>query len=328
MQLKPFNPNAGEYSYPGTSNHSFNILSETLREMRVGNYKYPLRVKFPETIGLDPWSEDLTDQEKGIIFFECRENKTYFFREVLRVYNPGLSEYLPFKISTETLGILYAVDNHLEDVWFQAGRQDGKTIWGLGLELHTLLFETNVTQVYLESNRTITEHHFNSMLKKKIIAVPEWLFEAFDYSMSDHLDLVQIADTVLYGGFEQKAKKNGTESLHYWPSHDNEVAINQCRSLSPARLTVDNIEHSRHGLATWQTQLMASCAARDCRKKRELPTLTNYYSTDHWHEGSRFQTDMARHLGKSRAWIMWHPSLLDADYIFPSLMVRKYRSSH
>lgn len=75
-----------------TKNTSFLVLAETYRRMGIENYDFILSLLQPELQGVDPFSPDLTKEQKFMITREVKWNPWYYLREVSRVPIQGVAE--------------------------------------------------------------------------------------------------------------------------------------------------------------------------------------------------------------------------------------------
>lgn len=75
-----------------TKNTSFLRLAEVYRKMGIVNCLFLLALHNPRLQGVDPFSEDLTQQQMEWILAECKFNPWYYFREIARVPVQGSPE--------------------------------------------------------------------------------------------------------------------------------------------------------------------------------------------------------------------------------------------
>lgn len=75
-----------------TKNKSFLDVHYRLKNAGVKNNAFHLTLLNPELQGVDPYAEDLTEEQKRAIIKECSENICYYLREVLRVKQHGAME--------------------------------------------------------------------------------------------------------------------------------------------------------------------------------------------------------------------------------------------
>jgi len=68
-----------------TKNTSFKRTAEIFRQQGIKNYFFLLQLNNPMLKGVDPYSENLTNEQVLWIAEECRTNFWYFLREVCKV---------------------------------------------------------------------------------------------------------------------------------------------------------------------------------------------------------------------------------------------------
>lgn len=77
-----------------TKNESFLDVHYKLKDAGIKNNAFHLALFNPELQGVDPYAEDLTDEQKQAIIKECSENIFYYLREVLRVKPAGVERHM------------------------------------------------------------------------------------------------------------------------------------------------------------------------------------------------------------------------------------------
>lgn len=92
-----------------TKNKTFILTNEELKQLDVINNEFMLELHNEELLNIDPFSPDLTDQEKSAIIKECTINPWYFLREIVRIPNNG--ELKPFELNQGNTAMLYLFFN-------------------------------------------------------------------------------------------------------------------------------------------------------------------------------------------------------------------------
>lgn len=103
-----------------TTNESFLRTAELFRQQGIKNFGFILQLNNPLLIGVDPYSEDLTEDQKVMIFNECRTNFWYFLREICRL-RPGMA----FKANRGNISFMWNYLNHITTYMIMP-RQQGK----------------------------------------------------------------------------------------------------------------------------------------------------------------------------------------------------------
>jgi hypothetical protein len=109
-----------------TKNKSFLHLADTYRQMGIKHYYFMLALHNPSLQGVDPFSPNLTLQQKLDIAYECKTNVWYFFREVARFPPVSGIEPMEFKANRGNIALTWCFLNHLTAILIQP-RQTGKT---------------------------------------------------------------------------------------------------------------------------------------------------------------------------------------------------------
>lgn len=91
------------------TNKSFSDVVDFLRKREI-DVAYILRLNNKELLNINPWSEDLTSDQKNDIIKECMENVWYYIRCIARVYKQGCSTVLPIGLNVGTMAMITAYD--------------------------------------------------------------------------------------------------------------------------------------------------------------------------------------------------------------------------
>lgn len=103
-----------------TKNESFIRTAEVFRLQGIKNFYFILQLNNRALQGVDPFSPDLTESQKVMIFKECRENFWYFLREVCR-----LKPDQPFLANRGNISFIWTYLNHITTYMIMP-RQQGK----------------------------------------------------------------------------------------------------------------------------------------------------------------------------------------------------------
>lgn len=103
-----------------TPNKSFIRTAEIFRRQGIKNYYFHLQLNNPLLKGVDPYSPDLTEEQKVMILNECRENFWYFLREVCK-----LRHDIHFRANRGNISYIWTYLNHITTYMIMP-RQQGK----------------------------------------------------------------------------------------------------------------------------------------------------------------------------------------------------------
>lgn len=106
-----------------TKNLSFLRTAEVFRKQGIKNYYFLLQLNNPMLKGVDPYAEDLTNEQRVWIAQECQENFWYFLREVCRL-KPDLN----FMANRGNISFIWTYLNHITTYMIMP-RQQGKMQW-------------------------------------------------------------------------------------------------------------------------------------------------------------------------------------------------------
>src|SRR5574344_1605334 len=90
-----------------TKNRSFLETSVVLKNHGVKNCYFMLQLFDESLVGVDPYSPDLTPEQKVRIYTEIRRNKWYFLREVYRLQDQGNENGIQYKLNIGNLAQSY-----------------------------------------------------------------------------------------------------------------------------------------------------------------------------------------------------------------------------
>lgn len=103
-----------------TKNISFLRTAELFRQQGIKNYYFILQLNNPLLQGVDPYDENLTEEQKVMISHECKTNFWYFLREVCQL-RPGM----PFKANRGNISFIWTYLCHVTSYMIMP-RQQGK----------------------------------------------------------------------------------------------------------------------------------------------------------------------------------------------------------
>ena len=164
-----------------TKNLSFLKMYLKLKELGVKNRGFFLELYDKSLTNVDPFSEDLTQEEKSRIYIECCKNVWYFLREVARV--PVRGKNSPYILNLGNLTLSWAKSKNINQITLLP-RQHGKTIGCCCYDLWVQDFGTiNSTILYLNKSYPDAVENLKrtSDLRQNY---PEWLKDMV-YSSDD-----------------------------------------------------------------------------------------------------------------------------------------------
>jgi hypothetical protein len=103
-----------------TKNTSFLRTAEIFRQQGIKNYYFLLQLNNPALIGVDPYDENLTNEQKVMVMRECQTNFWYFLREVCK-----LRADRQFMANRGNISFIWNYLNHITQYMIMP-RQQGK----------------------------------------------------------------------------------------------------------------------------------------------------------------------------------------------------------
>jgi hypothetical protein len=103
-----------------TTNTSFLRTAEIFRQQGIKNYYFLLQLNNPALVGVDPYDENLTHDQKLMVMHECETNFWYFLREVCK-----LRPDRQFLANRGNISFIWSYLNHITTYMIMP-RQQGK----------------------------------------------------------------------------------------------------------------------------------------------------------------------------------------------------------
>ena len=110
-----------------TTNESFLRLASVYKKMGIENNVFHLTLLQPELQGVDPFSTELTQEQKVMITMECKYNPWYFLREVVRIPPQSGNTPVPYIANRGNIALTWCFFNHIDFALIQP-RQTGKSV--------------------------------------------------------------------------------------------------------------------------------------------------------------------------------------------------------
>lgn len=153
-------------------NISFLKMTQELKKLGVKDYLFPIYVNDPSVIGLDPYSKDLTTDQKYAIFNETKNNLMYF-ASYARLPSQG-GTTMPVELNIGRLAILFCFMRNCNSI-VNLNRQSGKTTLNMLAMLWAACFRTRNTNIYLlhKSQDGSTEDLKRIQEMKELL--PKWI---------------------------------------------------------------------------------------------------------------------------------------------------------
>lgn len=156
-----------------TSNKSALEMVSTLKAMGIENCFFFLALHDQSLKGLNPYSPDLTLEQKSKILKECRVNPWYMFRELARVPAAAGAPAEQLRFNRANICLWWLFYNHVTSILIQP-RQTGKSLCSDFIKVEGLNFRAENTRINLftKDDKLRRENVLN--IKKILEAFPSW----------------------------------------------------------------------------------------------------------------------------------------------------------
>lgn len=198
-----------------TTNLSFLKLYHILTELGIKNSTFFLTLYDRSLLDVDPFDENLTDEQISRIIYECTINPWYFLREAVRVPASGISK---FEIHRGNLALIWAVLNNI-DVYNILPRQSFKTFSIAAIILWIMYFGGYRTEIMLYANSDPNLKNNMSRVRALRDYLPKYL-QFHDNKMDKDSD-----DNIYFSGLGNSIKKKA-------PGRSVEASVNVGRGFS------------------------------------------------------------------------------------------------
>ncbi len=159
-----------------TRNKSFLDLAALYKKMGIKNYYFHLALLQPALADVDPFREDLTEEQHAMIKLECIYNPWYFIREILRF--PPVSGDKPIQLiaNRANISLWWCFLNHI-DYYLIQPRQTGKSVNSDGISIWYQLFGAKQSRGNLFTKNADLIKENIARLKKIRKLLPSYLYE-------------------------------------------------------------------------------------------------------------------------------------------------------
>ncbi len=239
-----------------TSNKTFIRLAGLYKSMGIDNAEFCLALHDTTLIGVDPYSKELTTEQKQRIAIECKINPWYFFREVVRVPAVAGPDNKPLRANRLNISLFWLFFNHITTMAI-APRQTGKSISTDSLMIYLFALGTLNTDINLLTK--------DDNLRMKNIQRLKDLRDG----LPPYLNLKSRSDTNNTEKLTMSALGNTYHSNVGQPS--DKAALNLGRGMTIPINQVDEIAFIRNIQITLPAMLAATGAARDAAQEAGAP---------------------------------------------------------
>lgn len=246
-----------------TTNKSFLELAGLFKQMGVKNYYFHLALYQPALQGVNPFSEDLTEEQQAMIILECTYNPWYFIREILRFPPVSGDEPIRLKANRANISLWWCFLNHI-DYYLIQPRQTGKSVNSDGISIWYQLFGARQTRANLFTKNADLIRENIARLKKIRKLLPKYLY--------------QILPTDTDNQKEFTCAQHGNRLVAVQAQANEDAARNVGRGLTAAFNHTDELAFLRFCHISVPVMLAGSGAAREQARAGNQP-FGNLFTT-------------------------------------------------
>lgn len=210
-----------------TKNISFLRVSKMLRDKGVKNNKFLLSLYDESLVGVDPYSPNLTSDQKLAIYRECCRNKWYFLREVVLIPTEGPDVHYDANLGNITLSYLKSKNKNIILI---LPRQHGKTLGEIIDDVWSLHFVSrNTNVIYLNKDLGNSVKNLKTFRRIRDL-LPQWMK---DLVLDDKNDKDNEEYKLIY-------KRNNSLAV-VAPGSNEDSADKQGRGLTVSNIVFDEL---------------------------------------------------------------------------------------
>lgn len=211
-----------------TKNTSFLELAALFRSMGVKNYYFHLALLNPALQGVDPFAEDLTEEQQAMIKLECMFNPWYFIREVLRFPPSAGSTPIPLRANRANISLWWSFLNHIDYFLIQP-RQTGKSVNSDGISVWYQLFGARNSRANLFTKNGDLIKENIARLKKIRKLLPAYLVDITKNDTDNQREFTNLAQgnrlVAVQAQANEDSARNVGRGLTAGFNHTDEVAF-------------------------------------------------------------------------------------------------------
>lgn len=193
-----------------TTNVSWVHTAALYESMGIKNCYFPLALIHPELQGVDPFSLTLTNEQKATIYYECKINPWYFFREILRL--PPSVTSTRFRCNRGVISVLWSFFCGI-DYSLIMPRQTGKSVTIDGLDVWLLIFGLNGHDIFLfTKDRELRKKNINR-IKETISILPGWMNPTCSKDLDNTEVVTMVANSNLLKSAVGQAQKDRANNI-------------------------------------------------------------------------------------------------------------------
>lgn len=204
-----------------TKNHTWAMQAAKYHQMGVKNYYFFLALYNPLLVGVDPYSPNLTEEQKQMILLECAWNPWYVIREVIRI--PEGKDLNMVRANRGNIAMFWCVLNSFI-TYVQQIRQTGKSLNTRVIVVLFHMFMAKGAEHILFTKGDLRKGEIKHY-KKMRESLPKWMWKLTSKDTDNQYEFTNM--------------ENGNITYSYVPQGDPEAANTVGRGKTPKLITND-----------------------------------------------------------------------------------------
>lgn len=195
-----------------TTNKSFLELASKYRLMGVENYDFLLALYNPILEHLDPYSKNLTTDQKTMIRVECIVNPWYFFREVCRIKPMAGTTPNKYRANRGNIALTWCWFNRVITYNIQP-RQTGKSVGSDSIDEYILVLGADNTEIDLFTKNDDLRRRNIKRLKGMMDLLPGYIDRRTAKDVDNGEEISVIAKKNVYKTIVPQASKKAADMV-------------------------------------------------------------------------------------------------------------------
>ena len=188
----------GAVIHTRTRNKSALAFAAKLKSQGIKNHAFFLALYDERLMDIDPFDDDLTNEQMSWIALECRVNPWYFFRECVRIPMKASAALKEYKFNRQVVAMLWCFLNRINLTGIQI-RQTGKSLWLMVLEgwlCNCALYNAQLNHV--SKDRQLLGEYLNG-LKEQLLILPKAvrMFSERDVANTEKLIVSAVKNRII-----------------------------------------------------------------------------------------------------------------------------------
>lgn len=243
-----------------TKNNSFLKVYKFLKQKGIKNNAFFLELKDETLLNVDPFDENLTDEQKQRIIIECSRNIYYFLRECVRIPGSGINRY---ELNLGNLAITWSCLNNLNNYCVMP-RQCGKTFAVMAVMCWILYFGGKNTEMILFAQQQSNLDNNMGRIKSIRNELPIYL---------------RFMSNKDRDGSIMDFKALGNSIIKQAPGRSEESADNRGRGTSKPVMNYDEFAFIPFIKTQYQASILAQTTVARAAEKAGLPHFVSITTT-------------------------------------------------